>query len=63
MEAQGFARSHSVTSASCFQYVCETDLPHDLALSRVQQIVSGFGKRFVILVNNADGSKRSGSFG
>ena len=63
MEAQGFAHVHSATKTSCFEYVCETELSHDDALSRAQQIVSGFGKRFVILLNSADGSKRSGSFG
>lgn len=63
MEAQGFAHVHSATKSVCFEYICETELSHDVALSRAQQIVSGFGKRFVILLNSADGSKGSGSFG
>jgi hypothetical protein len=63
MESQGFAKVHFATRASFFEYVWETELSHDVALSRAQEIVSGFGKRFVILLNSADGSKRSGSFG
>jgi hypothetical protein len=63
MKSRGFAKVHFATRLSCFEYVWETELSHDVALSRAREILSDFGKRFVILLNSADGSKRSGSFG